>query len=106
MLVEPFQVENLTDQPRSPARWAFVQACPCDDCPLTRVCAEGLACEAFARFVSYGGLRWRTTSRVPTRDLFEQIYREIDPEDDETRTPEFEQRWNEMLAAPVQVGAR
>jgi hypothetical protein len=49
---------------------------PCETCPHIAKCSVGgLACEAFALFVSHGGRRWRKEPREPSAEIYNRIYR-------------------------------
>jgi hypothetical protein len=58
------------------AEWAFDPA-PCELCPNAARCRVQLeACDQFVIFSRSGGRRWRSEARLPSRKLFDQIFRE------------------------------
>jgi hypothetical protein len=52
------------------------EAFPCDGCPMSWRCAQGMACRAFAAYTTSKGVeaRWRSLPRVPDRDLYIRMY--------------------------------
>lgn len=49
---------------------------PCMLCPLVARCRANLeACEQFESFVRFGGRRWRKEGRIPSVEIYAEIYR-------------------------------
>lgn len=55
-------------------QWVFEES-PCELCPHAARCRQGLACAAFESFARYGGRRWRSQARSPSRELFAKIFK-------------------------------
>lgn len=57
-------------------QWVYEES-PCDLCPSTARCRARLeACDQFKSFVAFGGRRWRSAAREPSRELYAKIFRE------------------------------
>jgi hypothetical protein len=83
----------------------LVEETPCDKCEFRQRCAdELLACTTFMRYMqqTWGTVTWKkmTEPRVPTRELFLEMSKPSYDEIEKMADPEFERRWNEMLAEP------
>ena len=50
---------------------------PCETCALAAHCRVQLvACAAFESFCNYGGRRWRSEAREPSRRIYDKLFAE------------------------------
>lgn len=62
-----------TNIPAGVAPRMITEACPCDTCPHTKLCAGGEhACRAFERFVA--GKSWEGFSQKPSEQMFQEVF--------------------------------
>jgi hypothetical protein len=60
----------------------YAPECPCDRCPLSQVCrVQKILCQAYVAYCE--GSNWRKVVRIPTREMYERMYRTYSVEDHE-----------------------
>ena len=64
------QIKSAADE------WVF-EPSPCEDCPHTARCRQGLACAAFTDFYKFGGRGHRKLPREPSADQYQRLFHEV-----------------------------